>query len=369
MVNFPTHKEVLKKPLRLKQVVLFAYIAEIYGNSTSTYKRVAEELAVRLSPLLAELQTAETEKKNEFIREIVKQLANYLGTTQLTKRAGKATKLSDVGRLVGEWARGIKNCVDGNAAKYAVAPQPRRLTIATHHYYEWIAFPSVIQTLTTRFADRPWKIRLRQVDNIYQAIDLLREGEVDAVVDGVPAKTEFPGIHKESLGLNFRRVVLVPRCHLDDLPSRTDCHISLADLKNKPLAYVDMPSDMEEYLESTHPKATRLRLSTTASVVKMVQNHNFCGFALNWKALWQQDTLPVQKGKASRPQKVQPTELFEVFLLSDNDTFDKDCWTVFCRPKDFRDHSPKTLQKTSVELLYEHLRQYARTQASNLELS
>lgn len=360
--QFPNHRTVLDEPLKLELVVFFAYVADAYDAGLVHYAKIAEYLIAKFGK---RHDLALSVSPRRYIGKQIADLQSYLHCDDLTHQSRSTGGLTDIGDVVGQWARGIRACIDGNAREHVVIPAPNRLTIATHHYYEWVALPNVIERLVGEPTGRAWKIRVRQVDNVFQGIDLLRDGLVDALIDGVPKDAKFPGPKPKDLGLTFKRVVLVPHSEKHNFIQREGRMISVNDIVDKPIAFVDMPKELETRLGSGQPTASRIRLSTTASVVKMVRDHGFYGLALNWRALWQESLS--HKPSPRRVKADFDRDPFDVRFLDDN-LFPDDVWRLFYRHETIAGSRTQAKPNKVVQLLCDHLRAFAETQKDNFVL-
>lgn len=347
VVQFPNKEDLKREPPKLEWLVNFAGIAEAYAGRPCKQEDVVAFLQDNGYSKAALLLDPKA-----MIRELRRDLEKFLGCGDLIDRAKgfKGTELTPVGQQVGEWANSVVEFINEQSSKPS-APARKRLVIATHQIFEFSVLSEVLGNLARDARSGTLDILVEQIESADEGIGLLRAGKVDAVLDGVLKSRVYRDTQKVELGPHFKRVILVPKELAHLLADESSPYITMAELRKLPLAYVDMPALMSAYLRVAGSAASRVRVSTISSVVKLVQSKAFFGLAVNWTTLL---------GNA------YPDDI-SVRFIKDADLYDEH-WRLFVRPKEIRISSKPVEDPSPLELLGQCLKNFAKEHSSSFVL-
>lgn len=271
---------------RLEQIELFAAIANAYINGNAkNYNDVAKYISEKKPHLVEEWLKGE--KRDEAVRDAhFTRCAQHIAKAmefkkKLIETDNKGTWLTPTGKTAGEWCNRIFACIDRHSPPLEPAAQIQ-FTLATPHFYEWTALPSILGSFTQTPIGQNVDFTVRQTQDVVEGINLLRDREVDALLDGVHPDIRYPGTERIKLPFTLSPIVLMPAG--DGRPKRQKVEsLTLDQLREAPLAYVEMPDNVRDLLMRISPRGRRIRVSTTATVINLVKESGYYGLAVNWK--------------------------------------------------------------------------------------
>lgn len=268
---------------RLENIELFAAIANAYIEGKATnYNDVAEYIKEKKPHLAEQWVTGDEKVRDAHFSRCAQHIAQAMEyNAKLIDTDHKGTWLTPAGAAAGKWCNRIFACIDKHFPPLEPAERIE-FTLATPHFYEWTALPSILGIFIQTPHGKNVDFTVRQTQDVVEGINLLRDREVDALLDGVYPGIKYPGTDRIPLPFTLSPIVLMPG--IQDGPKRQKPERLTVDrLRETPLAYVEMPDDVRDLLMRISPRGRRIRVSTTATVINLVKESGYYGLGVNWK--------------------------------------------------------------------------------------